>query len=128
MTQLLTIDQFYENARRGTLTGLKCSSGHMIVPPRRACQTCGSEILTQTTLSGRGEIISFTEVYVKSKEFPLETPYVLAIVRLLEGGNLLGIVDRGSDFNLKQGTNVHVEFRQINKTDRWPRIFFVPTN
>jgi uncharacterized protein len=127
MANSLTVDQFYENGRNGKLIGLRCSSGHVTVPPRSTCQSCDSEVLEQIQLSGKGEVVSFTEVYVKSKEFPIETPYVLALVRLLEGGNLLGVLDRKSGFG-ELGANVQVEFRQLNETERWPRLFFVQAN
>ena len=77
----------------GKLIGLVCSSGHVTVPPRSTCQSCSSEVLEEIQLSGKGKVVSFTEVFVKSKEFPIETPYVLALVRLLEGGKLLGVLD-----------------------------------
>lgn len=125
---MLTVDRFYESGKRGTLIGLKCSSGHVTVPPRSTCQTCDSENLVEASLSGIGEIVSFSEVYVKSREFPLETPYVLALARLQEGGNLLGVIDSKFGIDSKQGAKVRVEFRQLNDKDRWPRIFFVPAN
>ncbi|MFI5421766.1 MAG: Zn-ribbon domain-containing OB-fold protein [Nitrososphaerales archaeon] len=127
MANSLTVDQFYENGRNGKLIGLRCSSGHVTVPPRSTCQSCDSEVLEQIKLSGKGEVVSFTEVYAKSKEFPIETPYVLALVRLLEGGNLLGVLDRKSGFG-DLGAKVQVEFRRLNETERWPRLFFVLAN
>ncbi|MFI5421958.1 MAG: Zn-ribbon domain-containing OB-fold protein, partial [Nitrososphaerales archaeon] len=86
-----------------------------------------SEVLEQILLSGKGKVVSFTEVFMKSKEFPVETPYVLALVRLVEGGNLLGVLDTKSGFG-ELGANVQVEFRQLNEIERWPRIYFVLTN
>jgi uncharacterized OB-fold protein len=127
MPNSLTVDQFYENGRNGKLIGLRCSKGHVTVPPRSTCQSCDSEVLEQIQLSGKGVVVSFTEVYVKSKEFPVETPYVFALVRLFEGGNLLGILDVKSGLS-ELGAKVQVKFRRLNETERWPRIFFVLAN
>ncbi|MGI0091087.1 MAG: Zn-ribbon domain-containing OB-fold protein, partial [Nitrososphaerales archaeon] len=74
---MLTVDSFYENARKGKLLGLRCESGHVSVPPRRSCPTCRSAQLEEVELSGRGEVVSFTRVDYKARDFPLDTPYTL---------------------------------------------------
>jgi uncharacterized OB-fold protein len=123
MSEKLTIDQFYESGRAGKLLGLRCESGHVTVPPRHSCASCGSTNLETVELSGKGSVVSFTEVNVKTKEFPLQTPYTLSLVSLSEGGSLLGIFD-GSE--LEHGTKVSVKFREIGDKSKWPRIFFEP--
>lgn len=119
----LTIDQFYEHGRAGKLMGLKCEAGHVTVPPRHSCSVCQSTQLQVLELSGRGSVVSFTEVHVKTKEFPVATPYILSLVSLEEGGNLLGIVD-GSPTKLEHGTKVGVVFRDVGEKQKWPRVFF----
>ncbi len=119
----LTVDRFYEMASRGKLIGLRCPNGHVIVPPRRSCRECQSMDLVSFELSGRARIVSFTSVHVKSKDFPLETPYILALVTLLEGGHLLGVFN-GLESIVKYGAEVFVKFRKVQETDKWPRVFF----
>ena len=125
---ILTIESFYKNGREGKLIGLECESKHVSVPPRKSCRVCGSHFLGKIELSGRGEVISYTQIFVKSKEFPLDTPYLLALVHLEEGGNLIGVVDSNSNSNseLRYGTKVRVEFRVLDEKE-WPRIFFRST-
>ena len=123
MSEKLTIDQFYESGRAGKLVGLKCEVGHVTVPPRHSCAICSSTNLETVELSGKGSIVSFTEVNVKTKEFPLSTPYTLSLVTLDEGGSLLGIFDGSL---LEHGTKVSVKFRDIGEKSKWPRIFFEP--
>jgi uncharacterized OB-fold protein len=118
----LTVDSFYDQGTKGRLVGLQCESKHVTVPPRHSCSVCGSQDLHKIDLSGRGEVISFTEVFVKSREFPVNVPYVLAIVTLEEGGKLIGVVRAGNS-NLEHGAKVMVEFRKLNEKE-WPRIFF----
>ena len=76
-------------------------------------------------LSGKGKVVSYTEVYSKSKEFPVETPYVLALVRLEEGSNLLGVLKQQTKIELGQA--VRVKFEEGGEkldANRWPRITF----
>jgi len=120
---ILTIESFYKNGREGKLIGLECESKHVSVPPRKSCRVCGSHLLGEIELSGLGEVISYTEIFVKSKEFPLDTPYLLALVHLEEGGSLIGVVDTNSNSELTYGTKVRVEFRTLDEKE-WPRIFF----
>jgi uncharacterized OB-fold protein len=122
MTEILTVDQFYSEAKRsGRVLGLACDNGHVTVPPRHSCMVCGSTKLIVKPLSGFGKVASFTEVYVKSKSFPLEVPYVLVLVRLEEGGNLLGVMEEKP---ITLGTKVKVSFREILSDSVHPTIFF----
>ncbi|MDH2900421.1 MAG: Zn-ribbon domain-containing OB-fold protein [archaeon] len=122
MTETLTIAQFYlEGKNSGKVLGLICDKGHTTVPPRHSCRVCNSTQLTVKELTGRGKIVSFTEVYAKSKDFPLATPYTLALVELEEGGNLLGVLDeKGTSL----GAKVKVNFRIIRSDSAQPTIFF----
>ncbi len=121
--ELLTVDEFYDAAAQGKLLGLKCGSGHVTVPPRRSCRICGSKALKKIKLSGRGSVLSFTGVFVKSREFPIEVPYTLALVQLEEGGNLMGIVEKPSERNIAYGSQVTAKFQRLADGE-WPRIFF----
>ena len=121
--QPLTVDQFYEQGRAGRLLGLRCDSGHVTVPPRRSCRVCQSLNMQVIELSKKGQIVSFTEVHVKSKDFPLDTPYTLALVKLHEGGNLLGVIS-GATSGIASGSEVSVGFRDVGENERWPRVFF----
>ncbi|MHB8567081.1 MAG: Zn-ribbon domain-containing OB-fold protein [Nitrososphaerales archaeon] len=112
----LTVESFYAWGKKGSLLGLRCSAGHVTVPPRHSCRVCESPTLEVVTLSGKGTIASFTKVYSKSKEFPLETPYTLALVTLKEGGNLLGIVK--DQAKAAFGLKVRVKFETLDSSAR----------
>ncbi|MCL4519088.1 MAG: Zn-ribbon domain-containing OB-fold protein [Thaumarchaeota archaeon] len=122
---MLTVSDFYAGGMTGKLLGLVCEQEHVTVPPRASCRVCKSQKLRVVELSGRGEVVSFTEVHSKSSEFPLEAPYMLALVKPEEGGNLLGIMD-AQTADVKRGSRVSVEFRKTPKSSNqeWPRIFF----
>jgi uncharacterized protein len=123
----LTIEGFYSAAREGKILGLRCNNGHTTAPPRHSCSTCRSTELKTIELTGRGTVISFTVVHVKSQEFPLETPFILALTRLDEGPRLLGVLDAEPNVMIQTGDKVRVLFKQIpvdSPAAGWPRIFF----
>ena len=124
MVEKLSTETFYaEGARSGKLLALRCEKGHVTLPPRHSCVVCQSLDLSSTELSGHGRILEYTEVHSKSKDFPLEAPYLLALAKLDEGPNLLGIV--GGSKIPEDNAEVKVMFRNLSgsETER-PRIFF----
>jgi uncharacterized OB-fold protein len=131
LSEKLSVAAFYEEGKKGTLKGLRCEAGHVTVPPRGSCRVCHSAGLKIVNLSGNGRIVSFTEVHSKPAGFPIETPYIFALVSLDEGGNLLGVV-RANGMKVDQGDTVRVRFvtvskekpEPINAEKERPRIFF----
>jgi uncharacterized OB-fold protein len=122
----LTVSRFYSQASEtGAVLGLQCENDHVTVPPRRTCKICGSTKLIEKTLRGVGSLISFTTVYAKSADFPIETPYDLGLVRLEEGGNLLGIINTDeTKTRLALNSKVRIRFKKIPENSDKPRIFF----
>lgn len=124
----LTATRFYlEASESGVIIGLRCENGHVTVPPRRTCSICGSNNLNETRLSGAGRLVSFTTVYAKSAEFPIEVPYNLGLVRLEEGGNLLGIINiKDENRTPVLNSKVRARFKKIPENSDRPRVFFDP--
>jgi uncharacterized OB-fold protein len=56
-----------------------------IFPPREICPNCGSEVKTDFTFSGKGEIYSYTAIYEAPAGFDESAPYTVALVKLAEG-------------------------------------------
>jgi len=75
--RVLTLKHFFEEARAGRLTGIRCGKcGELAIPPKEFCPICQERDWTPVPLAGGGSITSF------------------AVVRLDEGVSLLGrIVD-----------------------------------
>ncbi len=59
--------------------------GKAIFPPRDVCPHCAQEKQSWTTLSGRGEVYSYTTMYNAPARFEEYAPYTVALVRLAEG-------------------------------------------
>jgi len=56
-----------------------------IFPPRDVCPHCAQQKQTWTTLSGRGEIYSYTTMHNAPAGFEEYAPYTVALVKLAEG-------------------------------------------
>jgi uncharacterized OB-fold protein len=66
------------------LEGQRCVSCRSVqFPPRASCRGCGGRVLETHRLSGRGTVYSHAEVAQAPKGF--DAPYVVALVRLVEG-------------------------------------------
>jgi hypothetical protein len=103
-------------ARRHELTMPRCRScGALFYYPRAACPQCLSADLEWQRVSGWGTLHTFTVVQRGLKDFPLGTPYVLAIVALDEGPrlmtNLVGVAPDAAAIRI--GMRVEVVFADV---------------
>lgn len=72
--------------QRYRLEGERCGHcGETIFPPRDICPECHKPAKTPETFSGRGEVYTYSTVYVAPEGFETYTPYTVALVRLEEG-------------------------------------------
>jgi len=92
---VVTLRHFFERARQGQLTGVRCGKcGELAIPPRELCSACGERAWEPVPLAGEGTIASFTVIRVAPRAFAADAPYAIAVVKLKEGVSLLGrIVD-----------------------------------
>lgn len=75
---------------RGGLLGEICPEGHLIFPPRDICPACKNEARTLYQFSGKGEVYSFTTICEPTdapEGYEGQTPYAIALVRLIEEGD-----------------------------------------
>jgi len=92
----LTFKEYNEALKRDKLLGLKCKQcGTINVPPKMVCGKCTSPDMEVVELSGKGNIQTFTTVYVAPEGREAEAPYIIVMVELDEGpwimGNLIDI-------------------------------------
>ncbi|HEV8532422.1 MAG TPA: Zn-ribbon domain-containing OB-fold protein [Methylomirabilota bacterium] len=92
---VVTLKHFFEEARSGRLTGIRCRRcGDLAMPPKEFCPACQERDWAPVALAGAGNITSFTVIRVAPRGRAAEVPYAVAVVRLDEGVSLLGrIVD-----------------------------------
>jgi len=92
-TPVITLKNFFEQAREGTLTAVRCDKcGALAMPPKEFCPTCQQRAWTPVPLAGDGTIASYTIIRVAPARFAAEPPYAIAVVALREGVSLIGRV------------------------------------
>jgi hypothetical protein len=90
---VVTLKHFFERAREGTLTALRCGKcGELAVPPKEFCPACQQRAWEPVTLAGDGTIASYTVIRVAPARHVGEVPYAIAVVKLREGLSLMGRV------------------------------------
>lgn len=118
---------YWDAAREGKFLLQHCRRcQRAIYYPRAWCPHCWSMDLDWAPASGRGEVITYTVVHQPpSPAFAADVPYVLAVVRLEEGpqmmANLLGI----EPGKVRVGMPVRVIFEERADGVRVPQ--FAPT-
>jgi len=95
VSKVITLKAFFEEARAGRLTAIRCGRcGELAIPPKEFCPACQERAWEPAPLDGHGTIASFTVIRVPPRGRAAEAPYAVAVVRLDEGVSLLGrIVD-----------------------------------
>jgi len=113
----VTLKRFFEEARAGRLTGIRCGKcGELAIPPKEFCAGCQERNWALAPLTGKGAITSFTVIRIAPRGRAAEAPYAVAVVKLEEGLSLLGrIVDIPLD-TLRTG--LPVQFRALVTGDQ----------
>lgn len=121
----LTARAFFEKARGGQLTAIRCGScGELSMPPKELCPLCHAHSWQPVALAGDGTIASFTVIRVAPRAHAGDVPYAIAVVRLKEGVSILGrIVDIPLE---KLAIGLSVRFRPLIAKDMTTSVGFGP--
>lgn len=112
MSKVITLKSFFEEARAGRLTGIRCGRcGELAIPPKEFCPACHERAWELVPLQGHGTIASFTVIRVPPRGYAEDAPYAVAVVQLDEGVSLLGRITDIPLETLKVG--LPVRFRPI---------------
>ena len=111
---VITLKHFFERARDGALTGIRCGKcGELAIPPKEFCPACGEHAWEPVRLSGEGAIASYTVIRVAPARHAADAPYAVVVVRLKEGVSLLG---RAVDVPLETlAVGLPVRFRPLSR-------------
>lgn len=89
---------YWAGLREGVLTYQACGCGHRWLPPRQLCPACLGTGWGWETASGEGTIRSWVVYHVAyHPAFQDRLPYNVAIVRLVEGPQLIAHIDAPRD-------------------------------
>jgi uncharacterized protein len=121
----ITARAFFEKARGGQLTAIRCGScGELSMPPKELCPNCHAREWQPVALAGDGTIASFTVIRVAPRAYAADVPYGVAVVRLKEGVSILGrIVDIPLE---KLAVGLPVRFRPLIAKDLATSVGFGP--
>lgn len=118
----MAIARFWrETPRRYNLGGSRCTVCRTVYfPPRAVCPTCSKHRqslgkLEPFHLSGEGEVVTFTVVHEAAEGFEMQVPYVLALVRTVEGPHLTGQVVNVDPRSVAIGLKVRATFRKLRE-------------
>jgi len=90
--------------------------------PRIACPHCGADDLGWREASGRGTIYSYTVVESNAPSaFIADMPYVVAVIRLAEGVQMLSNVVDCDPAGLRCDLPVEVTFERLNDEFTLPK-------
>lgn len=84
-----------------------------IFPPRDVCPNCGGEAKEPYTFSGRGEVYSFTRMFDGPAGFEEQTPYTVALIKLVEGPVVTAQLTDLGDAEVEIGMPVEMVTRRI---------------
>ena len=121
----MSIARFWrETPQRYNLGGSKCSDcATVYFPPRSVCPSCSSHRrsigrMVPFQLSGDGEVFSYTVVHEPAEGFDMQVPYVLALVKTVEGPMLTGQVVDVENGAVRIGLRVRATFRKLREEGR----------
>lgn len=109
--------------------GVKCDEcGHIFLPPRPICSKCYAKDLKWIELRKVGRLLTYTVIHVPPKSFESIAPYVVGVIKLEEGPQLLGMIRdiRSEDVRIGMNLTMDIDPSPSSQWPRWPRYFFKP--
>ena len=114
---------FWDAARENKLIIQKCSDcGTYIFYPRIACPNCFSDNVAWVEASGRGTVYSYTIVENNAPSaFIADLPYVVAVIKLEEGVQLLSNIVGCAPGDVSCDMPVEVVFEKLTEDFTLPK-------
>lgn len=114
---------FWDAAKEERLVIQKCAAcGEWVFYPRIACPHCAADRLEWVEASGRGRIYSYTVVENNAPSaFIADMPYVVAVIRLEEGVQLLSNIVGCDPHSVECDMPVEVCFEPLDEEFTLPK-------
>jgi len=107
-------DDWRLRGQRYRLEGERCEHcGETIFPPRDICPACKKPTKTAHTLSGRGEVYTYSTVHSAPQGFEVYVPYTVAIIKLEEGPMVTAQLTDVASADIEIGMPVEMVTRRI---------------
>ncbi len=114
----LSIPRFWRNLpSRYNLIGTRCTKcGSTYFPPRNFCPKCRRQSkLEKFKLNGKGEVLTYTVIHAAPEGFEKQTPYIMAIIKSVEGPMFTAQIVNCPPEDMKVGMRVEKVFRRIQE-------------
>jgi uncharacterized OB-fold protein len=99
--------KFWKELENGKVYTTKCTKcGKLHFPPVADCSECHSSEMQWIKLDGEGELVTFTQVFVKPASFSDEPNYIVVVAKLKEGVNALAWLTGVKLEDIKTGMKV----------------------
>ena len=98
---------------RYKLKGYKCTKCSKTFFEKKGLCECGNLDYAEMEFSGKGKIVTVTQIHAGPEVFAEKTPYCVAIIDLEEGARITGQVVDCNYEELKTGTEVEAVFRKF---------------
>jgi uncharacterized OB-fold protein len=117
-----TIEQFYKFLAQGKLMAGKCTKcGKIHLPPRPLCNNCYSQTFKWIPMPSKGDLVTYTIIYVAPRQFQDDAPYAVGIIQLKNGTKLPGRITGVPHDQLKVGMKLTIDFKASDNTQTWPQ-------
>ena len=84
------VSDFAKHLRNGRIMGSRCGAcGYESFPPRADCPECRSDDFSYFEVTGKGTVMTFTEIVAAPAGFEDVAPFTIGVVNLEETGRLL---------------------------------------
>jgi uncharacterized OB-fold protein len=104
------IKKFFEGLSEGKIYATKClNCNEIYFPPQSECSKCKNEKMEWIELSGEGELLTFTKIFVKPYTFSHYEDYIVGIARLKEGINVTAWVEEKDFEKIKVGSKIKLK-------------------
>ena len=114
-----------ETPQRYRMEAGKCKKcGQINFPGRLICPGCGKREFETITLSGKGELETFTIIRIAPSGFGDLAPYAVGIIKLDEGISIMAQVTDCDPEKLKIGDRLSSQFRRINEETKTGMIMY----
>ena len=117
-----TIEQFYKFLGQQKLMAGKClKCGKIHLPPRPLCDNCLSQNFEWVSISGKGELLTYTVIHIAPEQFQGLVPYAVGIVELENGLKIPGMIQKINQEQLKIGMALTLDFGTCSSPQQWPQ-------
>ncbi len=117
-----TIEQFYKFLGQQKLMAGKClKCGKIHLPPRPLCDNCLSQDFAWVSISGKGNLLTYTVIHIAPEQFQTLVPYAVGIVELDNGLKIPGMIQKINQEQLKIGMALTLDFGTCSSPQQWPQ-------